>query len=591
MLAQVQRDLPDSLTPYADLAALAGRSEEEVIALLAGLREEGVIRRFGASIKHQRAGWAFNAMVAWRVRGGDGAPCPDERVEELGRRAAAHPNVSHCYYRPSSAPDWPYELYTMAHGRSEAECAAVVEELGASLGLEDRGVLKSLRELKKISPTYFQEGGPEDGPSGESMTSTSEALFARACELIPGGVNSPVRACHNVHASPLFIARGRGSRIFDVDGNEYVDFVLSWGPMILGHAHEEVTRAVAEAAARGTSYGAPCEDEVNLARMVVGALPSVEMVRMVNSGTEATMSALRLARGYTGRARLVKVGGCDHGHADPFLAAAGSGLATFSIPGTPGVPEAVVADTLLAPYNDLAAVEALFEERGSEIAAVIVEPVAANMGLVPPRPGFLEGLREITRRHGALLIFDEVITGFRLGYSGAQGRFGVDPDLTTLGKIIGGGLPVGAFGGRAEIMRNVAPAGKVYQAGTLSGNPLAMAAGLATLSRLKSLDYGALERRTAAFASELEAILRAKGLPIQVHSVASMFTPYFTEGPVDSFEDVQRCDQALFERFYKGMRSRGVYLAPSAFETGMVSFVHTEEDFSRALDAARALVF
>ncbi|MDO5537339.1 MAG: glutamate-1-semialdehyde 2,1-aminomutase [Desulfovibrionaceae bacterium] len=423
------------------------------------------------------------------------------------------------------------------------------------------------------------------------MASRSEELFAQARELIPGGVNSPVRACHNVHSTPAFIARGKGSHLFDVDGREYVDFVLSWGPMILGHAQEDVTRAVVDAAARGTSYGAPCEDEVTLARKVIEALPSVEMVRMVNSGTEATMSALRLARGYTGRSKLVKFVGCYHGHADPFLAAAGSGVATFSIPGTPGVPDVVVADTLLAPYNDLEAVRELFAREGENIAAVIVEPVAANMGLVPPVPGFLEGLREVTASCGALLIFDEVITGFRLSYAGAQGRYGITPDLTTFGKIIGGGLPVGAFGGRADIMRHIAPEGEVYQAGTLSGNPLAMAAGLATLKLLEVCDYDALEARTAAFAHELESVLREKGVPIQVHTIASMFTPYFSSKPITCFADVQGCDQALFETFYRQMREQGIYLAPSAFETGMVSFAHTDEDFARALEAAKKVVF
>ncbi len=423
------------------------------------------------------------------------------------------------------------------------------------------------------------------------MSSRSEDLFARACELIPGGVNSPVRACHNVHCHPAFIARGKGSHLFDVDGKEYVDFILSWGPMILGHAKEEVTRAVAEAAGRGTSYGAPCEDEVTLAAMVVDALPSVEMVRMVNSGTEATMSALRLARGVTGRNKLVKFIGCYHGHADAFLAAAGSGVATFSIPGTPGVPESVVADTLLAPYNDLDAVRTLFEQQGSEIAAVIVEPVAANMGLVEPAEGFLQGLRDLTAQYGALLIFDEVITGFRLSYGGAQARYGITPDLTTFGKIIGGGLPVGAFGGKAEYMNHIAPRGEVYQAGTLSGNPLAMAAGLATLRLLKNCDYAALEKRTSSFAHELESILLAKGVPVQVHTIASMFTPYFTDSPVTCFADVQKCDTGLFETFYKQMREQGIFLAPSAFETGMVSFAHTDDDFEKALDAARKVKF
>ena len=330
------------------------------------------------------------------------------------------------------------------------------------------------------------------------MDDKSRALFDKACQLIPGGVNSPVRACHNVDSLPLFIAEAHGSHIIDVDGREYIDFILSWGPMILGHDHPAVTVAVREAAGRGTSYGAPCPDEVTLAEEVVADMPSLEMVRMVNSGTEATMSALRLARGVTGRDKVLKFVGCYHGHADPFLAAAGSGLATFSIPGTPGVPAAVVADTLLAPYNDLEAVREIFRQHGEGIAAIIVEPVAANMGLVLPKPGFLEGLREITRQYGALLIFDEVITGFRASFGGAQARFGIDPDLTTFGKIIGGGLPVGAFGGKRQYMENVAPRGAVYQAGTLSGNPLAMAAGLATLRQLRQMDYDALERQGRA---------------------------------------------------------------------------------------------
>ena len=423
------------------------------------------------------------------------------------------------------------------------------------------------------------------------MYTRSEELFKQACAVIPGGVNSPVRACRNVDCQPLFIRGGKGSHVVDVDGNEFIDFVLSWGPMILGHADEEVTRAIASAASRGTSYGAPCPDEVALAELVIEAMPSLEMVRMVNSGTEATMSALRLARGVTGRSKLLKFVGCYHGHADAFLAAAGSGLATFSIPGTPGVPASVVKDTLLAPYNDLEAARAVFEREGADIACVIVEPVAANMGLVLPKPGFLEGLRELATKYGALLIFDEVITGFRLAYGGAQARFGIEADLTTFGKIIGGGLPVGAFGGKAEYMRHVAPQGEVYQAGTLSGNPLAMAAGLATLGQLKNRDYGALEQKVGAFARELESILKAKCVPIQVHTIASMFTPYFSDEPVTNFDEVKRCDQKLFGEFYRQMRAQGVYLAPSAFETGMVSFVHTDEDFSRTLECAAKVRF
>lgn len=419
------------------------------------------------------------------------------------------------------------------------------------------------------------------------MDDKSRALFDKACQLIPGGVNSPVRACHNVDSLPLFIAEAHGSHIIDVDGREYIDFILSWGPMILGHDHPAVTAAVREAAGRGTSYGAPCPDEVTLAEEVVADMPSLEMVRMVNSGTEATMSALRLARGVTGRDKVLKFVGCYHGHADPFLAAAGSGLATFSIPGTPGVPAAVVADTLLAPYNDLEAVREIFRQHGEGIAAIIVEPVAANMGLVLPKPGFLEGLREITRQYGALLIFDEVITGFRASFGGAQARFGIDPDLTTFGKIIGGGLPVGAFGGKREYMSRVAPAGDVYQAGTLSGNPLAMAAGIATLSVLKASDYAALEARVEAFAAELESILRGKGVPVTVNRLASMYTVFFSDGPLRNFEDVKNSDTEMYSRFFRAMRERNIFVAPSAFEVAMVSFAHTEEDFAKTLDAVR----
>lgn len=423
------------------------------------------------------------------------------------------------------------------------------------------------------------------------METISLGLFEAAQKRIPGGVNSPVRACKNVDSIPLFIKQAQGCHLMDVDGNDYIDYVLSWGPMILGHAHPQVTEAVMQAAQRGTSYGAPCENEVLLAEAVCAAMPAVEMVRMVNSGTEATMSALRLARGVTGRNKLIKFVGCYHGHADSFLAAAGSGVATLSIPGTPGVPEAVVRDTLLAPYNDLEAVKALFASQGQDIAAVIVEPAAANMGLVPPLPGFLEGLRALCDSHKSLLILDEVITGFRLGYGGAQARFGISPDLTTLGKIIGGGLPVGAYGGKAEYMRRIAPSGDVYQAGTLSGNPLAMAAGLATLGLLKHADYAGLEQRTAAFAAELEDIFRAKGIPAHVQSLGAMFCPFFIDEKVTDFDTVKRASTSLFTTFYKHMRSSGIYMAPAAFETGMTSFAHSAVDFEKTLDAARKVNF
>ncbi len=423
------------------------------------------------------------------------------------------------------------------------------------------------------------------------LETRSQELFARACRVIPGGVNSPVRACRNVHCDPLFIASAQGAHLLTADGRSMIDFVGSWGPMLLGHAHPEVTDAVRQAALRGTSYGAPCEDEVRLAEDVCAALPSVEMVRMVNSGTEATMSALRLARGVTGRDKVIKFIGGYHGHGDAFLASAGSGLATFSIPGTPGVPESTVRDTLLAPYNDLDAVRILFENNPGQIAALFVEPVAGNMGLMLPQPGFLQGLRDLCTAHGTLLVFDEVITGFRLSYAGAQGRFDIMPDLTTFGKIIGGGLPVGAYGGRAAFMERIAPQGDVYQAGTLSGNPLAMAAGIATLAVLRHSDYMALERSVDAFVAELESILRGKGVPVQIPHIASMFTVYFTDAPLRDFASVQTVNTDLFERFYKQMREKDIFLAPSAFEANMVSFAHSEDDFAKTLDAARAVSF
>ncbi|UJX42267.1 glutamate-1-semialdehyde 2,1-aminomutase [Desulfovibrio sp. JY] len=418
----------------------------------------------------------------------------------------------------------------------------------------------------------------------------SATLFEKARKLIPGGVNSPVRACRSVGCDPLFIASAAGSKVTTVEGREMIDYVMSWGPMLLGHCHPDVTAAIHAAADKGASYGAPCPDEVGLAQAVVEAVPGIEMVRMVNSGTEATMSAVRLARGVTGRSKIVKFEGCYHGHSDAFLAAAGSGLATFCIPGTPGVPADTVRHTLLAPYNDLDAVKALFKTN-NDIACVIVEPVAGNMGLVPPAPGFLEGLREVTAQNGALLIFDEVISGFRMAYGGAQSVFDIDPDLTCLGKIIGGGLPVGAYGGKRHIMERIAPCGEVYQAGTLSGNPLAMAAGLATLKTLKNADYAGLAGRTKAFAEELAAILRDKGAPVWLNQAGSLFTLFFCEGPVTNFEDAKKSDTARFAAYYQQMRAAGVFLAPSAFECVFTSFSHTEDDFARTLDAARSVKF
>lgn len=419
----------------------------------------------------------------------------------------------------------------------------------------------------------------------------SKELFEKAKKFIPGGVNSPVRACLSVQTDPLFIERGEGPYLYSAEGERFIDYVLSWGPLILGHSHPRVKEALLATLEKGTSFGAPCELEIELAELVVEALPGVEMVRMVNSGTEATMSALRLARGYTKRNKVVKFIGCYHGHADSFLASAGSGVATLSIPGTPGVPEETVAHTLLANYNDLDQVEDLFKEHGQDIAAVIVEPVAGNMGVVLPRAGFLEGLREITLKYGSLLIFDEVITGFRVSYSGAQGYFNIDPDLTCLGKIIGGGLPVGAYGGKKEIMQHIAPEGPVYQAGTLSGNPLAMSAGIATLKELKNKDYNKLAQNTEKLALGLQEILQKKGVPVRLNLIGSMFTLFFTDQEVVDFAGAKQSNQELFVSFYQQMRTQGIYLAPSAFEASFNSFSHTEKEWEKTLEAANKLEF
>ncbi|MFH1139255.1 MAG: glutamate-1-semialdehyde 2,1-aminomutase [Pseudomonadota bacterium] len=417
---------------------------------------------------------------------------------------------------------------------------------------------------------------------------TSEKLFREARSLIPGGVNSPVRACRSVGADPLFILRGRGARIWDVDGNEFIDYVCSWGPLILGHAHKKVEDAIKEALARGASFGAPTALEVRLAKLLTECLPSLEMVRLVNSGTEAVMSAVRLARGFTGRSRIIKFDGCYHGHADSLLVAAGSGVATLGIPGSPGVPEETARLTLSLPYNDLAAVKAALEKYPGEIAAVIVEPVAGNMGVAPPAEGFLAGLSELTRRFGALLIFDEVITGFRLGLGGAQALYGIQPDLTTLGKIIGGGLPVGAFGGRREIMGMLAPEGGIYQAGTLSGNPLAMAAGTAVIEILKRdpVIYSRIDEMSARLSEGLMDLAGQAGLKTWGNRVGSMSTLFFQEGPVTNYAEAARSDTALYGAFYRGMRERGVYLAPSQFEATMISGAHAMSDIEETLAAA-----
>ena len=418
------------------------------------------------------------------------------------------------------------------------------------------------------------------------LTAASERLFAASQRVIPGGVNSPVRAFRGVGGTPRFIARGEGAWLVDADGNRYVDLVLSWGPLILGHAHPEVVEAIVRAAEAGTTFGAPTELELRLAERVIATFPSVEMVRFVSSGTEATMSAVRLARAATGRALLVKFDGCYHGHADHLLAAAGSGVATLGLPDSPGVTAAAVGDTLVVPFNDLAAVEALFQARGEEIAAVLVEPVPGNMGVVPPVSGFLQGLRGLTRRHGALLLFDEVMTGWRVHARGAQVLYGIEPDLTCVGKVVGGGLPAAAYGGRRDLMERVAPAGPVYQAGTLSGNPLAMAAGLATLDVLAR--PGTWERAEAFARSVEEAIERRAGeagVPVTVQRVGTMLTPFFGEAPVRDFASARRTDRAGYNAFFHALLEGGVYLPPSAFEAAFTSAAHGEAELAE-LEAA-----
>ena len=419
----------------------------------------------------------------------------------------------------------------------------------------------------------------------------SNELFERSGRVIPGGVNSPVRAFRAVGGTPRFVARGEGAFIYDVDGNRYVDYVCSWGPLIAGHAHPDVVRAVQLAAARGSSFGAPTEAEAELAELVVEMVPSIELVRFVSSGTEATMSALRVARGYTGRSKVIKFTGCYHGHADAFLVNAGSGALTFGTPDSPGVTAGTASDTLTARYNDLDSVRRLFAENPEQVACVIVEPYAGNMGLVLPAPGFLEGLRELTRRHGALLIFDEVITGFRAARGGAQERENVFPDLTTLGKVIGGGLPVGAFGGRAEIMECLSPLGPVYQAGTLSGNPLAMAAGIATLRLLRDGDaYRRLESLGAQLEQGLRKAFARRGVEAQHVRRGSMFCVFFAGQPVEDLESAKRSDTARYAAYFHAMLERGVWLAPAQFETGFVSLAHTEAEIDATIAAAdRAL--
>ncbi len=417
----------------------------------------------------------------------------------------------------------------------------------------------------------------------------SSELYARARQVLVGGVNSPVRSFRSVGGEPLFIQRGEGCYIYDADGNGYVDYVCSWGALILGHADADVVRAIQEQATRGTSYGASTELEVELAEKIASAIPSIELLRFVNSGTEATMSAIRLARGYTGKKKLVKFEGCYHGHADYLLTKAGSGLATYSIPSSAGVPESFTQETITLPFNDIAAVEEVFKREGAEIAAVIVEPVAGNMGVVPASREFLTTLRELTERYDALLIFDEVITGFRLTYGGAQNIYGITPDLTCLGKVIGGGLPIGAYGGREEVMKKLAPLGPVYQAGTLSGNPLSMAAGLATLKKLSQATYETLSGKIERITTALQRTAEETGLPVKITKAGAMFSIFFTnKDNITNYDDVLACDRERFSHFFWNMLDRGVYLPPSPFEAMFISTAHNEEAIDKTLEAASA---
>jgi glutamate-1-semialdehyde 2,1-aminomutase len=422
-------------------------------------------------------------------------------------------------------------------------------------------------------------------------TTKSEEIFTAAQALMPGGVSSPVRAFKSVGGQPIVFDRVAGANIWDVDGNEYIDYVGTWGPAICGHAHPEVIAALQNALLKGTSFGAPCLQENILAEMVIDAVPSIEMVRFVNSGTEACMSVLRLMRAFTGREKIIKFEGCYHGHADMFLVKAGSGVATLGLPDSPGVPKSTTTSTLTAPYNDLEAVKVLFQDNPDSIAGVIIEPVVGNAGFIPPDAGFLEGLRELTKEYGALLVFDEVMTGFRIAYGGAQEKFGITPDLTTLGKVIGGGLPVGAYGGRQDIMAMVAPAGPMYQAGTLSGNPLAMTAGIKTLELLqKPGTYEYLDKITGRLATGLLEAAKDNGHQVCGGHISAMFGMFFTAGPVRNYEDAKQADLAKFGRFHRGMLERGIYLAPSQFEAGFTSLAHTEADIDRTIAIAKAVL-
>jgi len=570
-IRELQEDIEIVPQPFAGVAERLGVSQEEVLAWLHEAKAAGWLRRFAAVLRQQQAGYVANGMAVWRV--------PEDSVEKAAAVAASLPQVSHCYQRPTY-PDWPYNLFTLIHAKSREDCQAIAGRISQATGVSEYAILFSTKEYKKERVRYFVS-------AQEVMTSKSHILYTEAQRYMPGGVNSPVRAFSAVGGEPLFIAKGEGPYIYDVDGRRYIDYVLSWGPLILGHAHPQVVSALKEAAERGISYGAPTALETELAKRVVEAVLSIEMVRFVNSGTEATMSALRLARAYTGRSKIIKFEGCYHGHADFLLVRAGSGVTTLGLPDSAGVPEGIAQDTLVAPYNDLPAVDRLFSENRAQIAAVIVEPVAGNMGVIPPEPGFLAGLRAVTKAEGALLVFDEVVTGFRVAYGGAQALYGVTPDLTCLGKVVGGGLPVGTYGGRREIMEMVAPLGPVYQAGTLAGNPLTMTAGIETLKVLAEPGaYERLEERSTRLADGLRAAAKAAGVPVFQTRVGSMFCTFFSGERVVDYASAKRSDTSRYARFFRAMLASGVYLAPSQFEAGFLSLAHGEQDIERTVQAA-----
>jgi glutamate-1-semialdehyde 2,1-aminomutase len=569
-------NLSFSATPYNDLALALGRKENEILAEVWRFAVDGLIRRLGATLWHQRSGFSANAMVVFQIL--------PELATATGEKLARLAYISHCYLRRPTQT-WPFNLYVMIHAEDRTALLSRIAEIRELVPADQWRVLESLRELKKTSLTYFsedlyQDGGPE--------VKKSKNLFTEALQLIPGGVNSPVRACRAVGDDPVFIARGRGARIYDVDGNSYLDFVNSWGPLICGHAAPWMLNALTETAKKGTSFGAPTENETRLAALINRHYPSMDMIRLVNSGTEAAMSAIRLARGFTGRDKIIKFQGCYHGHVDSLLVIAGSGVTTFGLPGCPGIPAALAELTLTVPYNDVEALTAIFARHGHEVAAVIIEPVAGNMGVVLPEPGFLPTLTALTKQYGALFICDEVITGFRLHLGGAQEQFGLKPDLTILGKIIGGGLPLAAFGGRREIMERLSPTGDVYQAGTLSGNPLAVAAGLATLDYLitQSSIYGRIRAASQRFTTGLTDLARENGLLVWSNQIGSMSTLFFTGEPVRDYASALKSDTILYGAFWRGMLARGVWLPPSQFETCFTSAGFIPDDIETALDAA-----